>query len=177
MPKPLHGRCPFRHRTRTLPTVVSTRSEEPPSSAAAGADAPVTCVTTGRAKWGLAALAAAGCAYVAVVDPNTSSLYPQCPFQAITGYDCPGCGLTRGLHAVLRGDLVQAASHNLLLVIVAVVAVVWFAWNLLRKRRGRRPIRFSLPPPATIALGLAVAAFWVVRNLPMQPFNWLGSGA
>ena len=157
--------------------MVSTRSEEPSSSAADGPDATVTRVTTGRAKWGLAALAAAGCAYVAVVDPNTSSLYPQCPFQAITGYDCPGCGLTRGLHAVLRGDLVQAASHNLLLVVVAVVAVVWFAGNLLRSRRGRAPVRFSLPPPVTIALGVAVAAFWVLRNLPMQPFHWLNSAA
>lgn len=157
--------------------MVSTRSEEPSSSEAAGPDAPVARVTTGRAKWGLAALAAAGCAYVAVVDPNTSSLYPQCPFQAITGYDCPGCGLTRGLHATLRGDLVQAASHNLLLVIVTLVAVVWFALNLIRTRRGRTPVRFSLPPSATIAVGLAVAAFWVLRNLPAQPFQWLGSGA
>lgn len=159
------------------PIVVSTRSEEPSSSAAAGPDAPIGRITSGRAKWGLAALAAAGCAYVAVVDPNTSSLYPQCPFRAITGYDCPGCGITRALHAALRGDLVQAASHNLLLVIVALATVVWLAWNLLRTRRGRSPVRFSLPPPATIAVGLAVAAFWVLRNLPMQPFHWLGSGA
>lgn len=156
--------------------MVSTRSDEPASGIADGPEAAGTRLSSGGVKWGLAALAAAGCAYVAVVDPNTSSLYPQCPFRALTGYDCPGCGLTRALHSALRGDFVQAASHNLLLVVVAIVALVWFAWNAVRTRRGRAPIRFSLPPPATIALGVVVAAFWVVRNLPMQPFHWLGSG-
>lgn len=35
-----------------------------------------------------------------------------CPFQATTGLPCPGCGLTRGTSALLRGDLQQALAFH-----------------------------------------------------------------
>jgi hypothetical protein len=147
-------------------------SEAPPPP-----DANPVRVTSPRVKWGLAGLAAAGCVYVAVVDPNQSSIYPQCPFRALTGYDCPGCGITRALHSTLHGNIVGAANHNLLAVLIAVVAIVWFVFARVQRRRGRDVPRFSLSPGATIALGVVVVAFWLLRNLPMQPFHWLNSAA
>jgi hypothetical protein len=138
---------------------------------------PFTRTTSTRTRWGLAGLAAAGCAYVAIVDPNTSSLYPQCPFKALTGYDCPGCGITRALHSFLHGNLLQAADHNLLAVLIAILAVGWLVVARVQRRRGRPTPRFSLSPRATIAIALVVLAFWVLRNLPMQPFHWLNSAA
>jgi hypothetical protein len=134
-------------------------------------------VTSTRVKWGLAGVAAAGCAYVALVDPNQSSIYPQCPFRALSGYDCPGCGITRALHSTLHGNIVGAANHNLLAVLIAVVAVLWFVWARVHRRRGGELPRFSLSPGVTVALGVVVVAFWVLRNLPMQPFHWLNSAA
>ena len=114
---------------------------------------------------------------MAIVDPNTSSLYPQCPFKALTGYDCPGCGITRALHSFLHGNLLQAADHNLLAVLIAILAVGWLVVARVQRRRGRPTPRFSLSPRATIAIALVVLAFWVLRNLPMQPFHWLNSAA
>lgn len=32
-------------------------------------------------------------------------LWPRCPFHVLTGLECPGCGSTRAIHALLRGDL------------------------------------------------------------------------
>jgi len=115
--------------------------------------------------------------YVAVVDPNTSSLYPQCPFRALTGYDCPGCGITRALHSALHGELLQAANHNLLMVLAAFISVVWIAFGAVQRRRGKEPPRLALPPRVIGAIGVVVVAFWVLRNLPMQPFHWLNSAA
>lgn len=35
-----------------------------------------------------------------------------CIWKAITGYPCPGCGLTRGFAAVARGDLMTSIHLN-----------------------------------------------------------------
>ena len=36
----------------------------------------------------------------------------RCPFQSATGLPCPGCGLTRGTAAFLRGDFQQATAFH-----------------------------------------------------------------
>ena len=85
----------------------------------------------------LAGAAAAGCAYVAVADPNsTASWYPQCPFKALTGLDCPGCGVTRALHALLTGHPLRALDHNALVAVAVVLGLVWFGVSKVRERSG-----------------------------------------
>jgi hypothetical protein len=37
---------------------------------------------------------------------------PLCPFKALTDRDCPTCGTTRALMAILTGDAIQAARLN-----------------------------------------------------------------
>ena len=131
-----------------------------------------------RTTWALAGVAAAGCAYVAVADPSSSaSWYPGCPFRAVTGLDCPGCGATRAVHATLTGHPGRAFDHNLMLLVVAVVGVVWFGLNQVRARTGRPPLRLRNPGRAGILVGVVVVAWWVVRNLPWGPLTWLRSDA
>ena len=122
-------------------------------------------------------IAIAGCVVVGIVDPNKTQMFPACAFKAMTGLDCPGCGMTRGLHALLNGDVVRAMSHNILLVIILATSATWLSWNAIARRTGKRQLHFAFKRSTWIAIGLAVFAFWVVRNLPWSPFNWLGSGA
>lgn len=39
---------------------------------------------------------------------------PLCFYHAVTGHDCPGCGTTRAVFAILHGRFADAASLNLL---------------------------------------------------------------
>ncbi len=134
--------------------------------------------TTRATTWMLAGAAAAGCAYLAISDPNkSSSWYPACPFKTLTGLDCPGCGVTRALHALITGHPVRALDHNALFALVAVGAVVWMAVNKVRAMRGRPPLRLKHTGAWSVAGGVVIVAFWVLRNIHWGPFTWLGSGA
>ena len=165
-----------------LPAPPSSASEEthaPPPPDDPHAPAPSRSGwSPSRTTWTLAGLTAVGCAYVAVADPNsTASWYPQCPFRTLTGLDCPGCGITRSIHAALTGHPGRALDHNALFVIVAVLAVVWFGISQVRQRMGRPPLTLRNPNRWWIGAGVVVGVWWVVRNIGWGPFAWLGSGA
>lgn len=90
--------------------------------------------------WLFGAAAAIGIAIVYAFDPTKSWFYPPCPFHALTGLQCPGCGGTRALHALLHGDVGAAVRFNPLLFVVMAAAVFvalrprlltrpWFGWT------------------------------------------------
>lgn len=124
----------------------------------------------------LAAGAALGaCLVVNLVDPNEPGALGVCPFRAVTGgLDCPGCGTLRATRALSRGDLLRAADHNLLFVLL----VPLLAWGLFAWWRHEGGVRAAAPRVPTVlatAIALAVPVWWVARNLP--GFAWFASGA
>src|SRR6187549_1876594 len=61
-----------------------------------------------------------GSAYVAYFDPATFHFFPLCPLFELTGFACPGCGLTRGFHALFHGDMLTALDFNALIPLVTI---------------------------------------------------------
>lgn len=59
-----------------------------------------------------AVLAVAGLAALVVFDPSATGFFPPCLFRALTGWQCPGCGSARALHALLHGDVAAAWRAN-----------------------------------------------------------------
>jgi hypothetical protein len=125
-----------------------------------------------RAGGALVLPVAAGCcavgaaAYVAARDPSAGGLFPVCAFRSVTGWWCPGCGLTRAAHHLLHGDLGQAFAHNALVVpIVALLALGWITW--LVDCGGRRPAWLQRATiPAWFGLAIIAVAFAIARNVP-----------
>lgn len=88
-----------------------------------------------RNSWLVAAgaLAIAGALYaVYAFDPSTSSVFPHCVFHDLTGLNCPGCGGTRALHALLHGHLFAALRFNALLVIAGPFLAIASAAGIVR---------------------------------------------
>lgn len=109
---------------------------------------------------------------VAVYPPNGQLLYPRCVFQAVTGWQCPGCGVTRATHALLHGDLAAAWRLNPLWVgLLPLLGWTYLAWlvNDLGNRRWFQPLanRYGV-----VVLLAALAGFGVARNFPWAV--WLG---
>ncbi len=126
-------------------------------------------VTISRAIIGAVILG--GVVMLFLINPAQSSFFPPCPFHELTGLDCPGCGSTRGLHALLHGRLLSAMDYNPLLLpgLVAVTANAWHAWS----GRGARIWAFFNHPRIVLSI---VCAFWVLRNIPVYPFRLLSAG-
>ena len=96
-----------------------------------------------------------------------TDLLPPCLFHAATGWDCPLCGMTRGVTAVLRLDLAAAVGYNVFAP-VAVLLAAWLAIRWIRRRTSISTKRAGVAPPRWLTVGLPVVlvAFTIVRNLP-----------
>ena len=69
-----------------------------------------------------------------LVNPE-SRFFPKCMFLVVTGWQCPGCGSQRAIHALLNGDVGAAWGYNALLVsFIPLVAVIVIS-SLVRLRR------------------------------------------
>ncbi|WP_433472093.1 DUF2752 domain-containing protein [Spirillospora sp. CA-142024] len=115
-------------------------------------------------------LTASAVSYVAAVDPNEAGHYPTCPFLALTGFQCPGCGSMRTIHALAHGHVQEAFGLNVLtMAMLPLLAFFWLRWA--RACALDRPVRTKVAHPALIWLLFGtIVAFWVVRNLPFGSF-------
>jgi hypothetical protein len=115
----------------------------------------------------------AGGACLFVFNPAGSGMYPPCPFHALTGLDCPGCGTLRALHQLLHGNVKGAFFYNPL----AVLLLPPTAYGLLVQ--GCQFVGIRQPPTVFIparwiwALLGVILAYWVLRNIPAYPFSLL----
>lgn len=115
------------------------------------------------------------CAVVALRDPNVEGSYGICPFLALTGYDCPGCGLLRGTHAALHGDLIDALDHNVLWpLVIPLIGLAYLRWAATGL--GWEPPTLRVPTWVPVTASVGLLGFWFVRNLG-GPFEVLASGA
>ncbi len=102
---------------------------------------------------------------------------PKCISHALTGWHCPGCGLTRSCTALLHGHWRQALAYNVLspiiltLVSVQLLRGVWY-WIWPHQKPRAKP-RQPLQRVWLILLVSFVALYAVARNLPWEPFCWL----
>jgi hypothetical protein len=113
---------------------------------------------------------AVGAVYLFIFQPGRSGFFPVCPFRALTGFACPGCGATRGLHCLLHGDLVAAFKFNPLVIL----SLPFLLYTLVRYTHAAvrgRPLRMhQLNAKYIWALFIVILAFWVFRNTPFYPF-------
>jgi len=106
-------------------------------------------------------------------DPSKAGFFPTCPLYSLTGYACPGCGMTRGFHALFHGDVLTALDFNAMIPVAILVFGYIFLTLMSFTIRGRGLLRgnFNLGLLWGI-LGLLIL-FGVLRNLPYYPFSVL----
>ena len=114
-----------------------------------------------------------GSSFVAYFDPATIHIFPVCPLLTLTGFACPGCGLTRGFHALFHGDVLTALDFNALIPLWALICGYVFVSMMLLALRGRGLPMWPIGPKMLFGFMVALLLFGVLRNLPFYPFTIL----
>ncbi len=95
--------------------------------------------------------------------PESCGFYPPCPFHALTGLLCPGCGATRAFAALIHGNMAEAMRWNGLFVVLLPILLIYLALAYLRAIR--RLDSIPVPTPVIALLLLVTISFAVLRNL------------
>jgi len=106
-------------------------------------------------------------------NPANVNFLPVCPLYSMTGLACPGCGLTRGFHALFHGDVITALDFNAMLPAYAAFFGYLFISLALYVFRGRGLSMDIFKMKWTYTFLGAALVFTVLRNLPYYPFSVL----
>lgn len=101
--------------------------------------------------------------YYYLHDPG-SGVAPKCLFKMLTGYDCPGCGSQRALHAFLHGNIAEAWHYNPF-VFFAVPAAAFYIFAEATRKKNPQLHRAATAPLFIVLLIVAVITYTVARNL------------
>lgn len=119
------------------------------------------------------AVMTAGAGMVWYIDPARASFMPACPLFLATGFACSGCGLTRGFHALMHGDIATALSFNALIPMFVLVFGFFYISMALVALRGSAFPKWTLSLPAVWGFLGLLLVFGIVRNIPVHPFTLL----
>ncbi|NOY79769.1 MAG: DUF2752 domain-containing protein [Kiritimatiellaeota bacterium] len=109
----------------------------------------------------------------AVFPPGADSWYPRCLFHKITGGYCLTCGGTRALALLGRGHVLGALHMNAVVVAGVFVMLAVGLAHLIQACGGPAPRLPRMTRKRLLLLGAALAAFWLLRNIPVGPFSLL----
>lgn len=96
-------------------------------------------------------------------DPHREGSWGICPFAALTGIPCPGCGGLRAVHHLTELNLVEALSSNAFAVLLLLALVVgWLIWMVSALRDTAMP-RWLRSPWIFLVIIVAMLAFGALR--------------
>ena len=118
------------------------------------------------------ALLGVGAGVLWLINPTTTSGLPACPWWSMTGTYCPGCGSTRALHQLLHGNPLAALGLNPLMMLTLPFLGYWLLRYLLAGWHLAIP-EIRLRAGVIYAFAAGVVVFWILRNIPVEPWMHL----
>ncbi len=111
--------------------------------------------------------------FVYGIDPYARHTFLPCLFYESTGYYCPGCGGTRGVHFLLHFDILNALRYNLFLPLTLSVATYALVARTVQVFFGKTLFVWRPDGRLILALAIVLVLYWILRNLPFEPFIYL----
>jgi len=99
-------------------------------------------------------------------DPAQTSWAPKCAIRLLTGWQCPGCGISRAMHALLHGRFYEALAYNWFFIVsipylLSVLAVLYMPALYANTR-----LRHAVTGPKVAWTYVVLFCLWfVIRNI------------
>lgn len=87
-------------------------------------------------------------------DPSAYNFYPKCPLFVLTGFKCPGCGVSRAFYQILHGNIWEALRYNPILAVIIPIGIFYTLSSSHSKK-----IALS------VVFLIVTVIWWVLRNL------------
>ena len=97
-----------------------------------------------------------------------TSIGIPCIFKLITGYDCPGCGITRCLFSLVKLNIKEAYNFNQLVtisIIPFVIIYLYYTYCYVYDKKNRLKVYIN---KMSIYFLIIVILFGIIRNI----YNW-----
>lgn len=87
-----------------------------------------------------------------------------CPFKMLTGFPCPGCGITKSLIFLYQGNLLKSISYHLFgpaTFLFCIVTIVVLTTEVITRKKYFRNVVYSTK--LAYVLGITLAAYHLSR--------------
>lgn len=106
-------------------------------------------------------------------DPEKVKIFPPCVFHSITGLYCPGCGMTRAIHALLNGEILKAVNFNPLFFLFLPLFFYMGTIQIKSLIKTGKITNIRINYHIIRLIVLIVVLFWILRNINSYPFIYL----
>ena len=94
-----------------------------------------------------------------------------CPIHELTGFYCPGCGITRLLFALIHGHIKEAFMYNQLVFIMLPFLLFYVVYSVYLYITDKKDNIISRIPKFVFVILLIIVLAWgVIRNLSFFPY-------
>ena len=109
--------------------------------------------------------------FIYVLVGEKLNFYIPCPIKFLTGFYCPGCGITRMILSILKGDLYQAFRYNPLVFILMPFIIFYFLEINISKIYNKSSICKKIPDYVFYIIIVILVVYGILRNIDI--FSYL----
>lgn len=88
------------------------------------------------------------------LDPHVAHSQSLCPFKMLTGFPCPGCGITKSIIFIYQGEFQQSLGAHAFGMVTVLASILYLLWILQKSVLG---INIVFQPAFGLRLAYALA--------------------